>query len=289
MSDHPLNVFMINSELITPLVGIDGFKQKALSRRLSSMKVLRTSDLAKAVGVHPNTVRRYVDGGLLPPVERSPSGYRRFTQRHLDCLRLARLIYFNPYPGKAIHQSGVRILQAAVRGDLGGALELAYSHLALVQSERAQADVAAGMLERWAFGTPADATVQPLRIGQVARLLGTTIDILRSWDRSGLIDVPRDPSNGYRRYGAKEISRLRVIRMLSRAGYSLSSILRMLVQLDRGDKTDLRRALDTPRPDEDVNLASDRWISTLNDQEKRAHTIIALVEEIIQKQTSESS
>ena len=52
------------------------------------MKYLRTSDLAKAVGVHPNTVRRYVDWGLLPPVEHSPSGYRRFTQRHLDCLRL---------------------------------------------------------------------------------------------------------------------------------------------------------------------------------------------------------
>jgi len=118
--------------------------------------------------------------------------------------------------------------------------------------------------------------------------LGVTIDILRNWDRNGLIDVPRDPSNGYRRYGAQEISRLRVIRMLSRAGYSLSAILRMLIQLDRGEKTDLRRALDTPRPDEDVYMASDRWISTLTDQEQRAHTIIALVEEIIQKQTTEN-
>lgn len=259
------------------------------------MKYLRTSDLAKAVGVHPNTVRRYVDWGLLPPVEHSPSGYRRFTRRHLDCLRLARQVYCNQYPGKAIHQSGIRIIQATVSGDLGGALELAYSHLALVQSERAQADVAAGLLERWAFGTlsggqvtPADATIQPLQIGQVAHLLGVTIDILRNWDRNGLIDVPRDPSNGYRRYGAQEISRLRVIRMLSRAGYSLSAILRMLIQLDRGEKTDLRRALDTPRPDEDVYMASDRWISTLTDQEQRAHTIIALVEEIIQKQTTEN-
>ena len=101
------------------------------------MKYLRTSDLAKAVGVHPNTVRRYVDWGLLPPVEHSPSGYRRFTQRHLDCLRLARQVYCNQYPGKAIYQSGIRIIQANVSGDLGGALELAYSHLALVQSERA--------------------------------------------------------------------------------------------------------------------------------------------------------
>ncbi len=141
--------------------------------------------------------------------------------------------------------------------------------------------------ESWT-DAPADSAIQPLQIGQVAHLLGVTIDILRNWDRNGLINVPRDPSNGYRRYGAQEISRLRVIRMLSRAGYSLSAILRMLIQLDRGEKTDLRRALDTPRPDEDVYLASDRWISTLTDQEQRAHTIIALVEEIIQKLSMKS-
>lgn len=250
------------------------------------MKYLYTSDLAKAVGIHPNTVRRYVDRGILPSVEYSPSGYRRFTQRHLDCLRLARLVYGGQYPAKAIYQSGVRIIQATVNGDLDGALELANSHLALVQSERTQADIAASLLERWAAGSLIETSSQPLQIGQVARLLGITIDILRNWDRNGLIDVPRDPSNGYRRYGAQEISRLRVIRMLSLAGYSISAILRMLIQLDQGEKTDLRPALDTPRPDEDVYLASDRWLSTLADHEQRAHTIIALLEEMIQKQTA---
>ncbi len=252
------------------------------------MKYLRTSDLARTVGVHPNTVRRYVDWGLLPPVERSPAGYRRFTPRHLDCLRLVRLVYGNQYPGRAIYRSGLRILQPAVSGDLGGALELAYGHLALVRSEHTQADAAAALLEQWASGAPADATNRPLRIGQVARLLGVTIDVLRNWDRNGLIHVPRDPVSGYRRYEAPEISRLRVIRMLSKAGYSLSAILRMLIQLDRGDTTDLRRALDTPRPDEDVYAASDHWISTLTEQEQRARAVIALVEEMVQKETSGS-
>ena len=249
------------------------------------MKYLRTADLAKAVGVHPNTVRRYAEWGLLPPVGRSPSGYRRFSERHLDCLRLAHLIYYKQYASLGIRQSGLRMIPAAVKGDWGGALELAYGHLAFVRAERTQADVAAGLLERWAHGAPADATAQSLQIGQVAQLLGVSIDILRNWDRNGLIDVPRDPDNGYRRYGSQELSRLRVIRMLSKAGYSLSAILRMLIQLDRGDKTNLRQALDTPRPDEDVFQASDRWMSTLIDQEQRALKIIELVEEIIQKQT----
>jgi DNA-binding transcriptional MerR regulator len=104
-----------------------------------------------------------------------------------------------------------------------------------------------------------------------------------------LIDVPRDPINGYRRYAAREMSRLRVIRMLSRAGFSTSAILRMLLQLERGETTDLRRALDTPRPDEDVYTAADRWISTLTSQEHRARTIKALVEEMLADQTRTTS
>lgn len=251
------------------------------------MSYLRTSDLARDVGIHPNTVRRYVDRGLLPPVEYSASGYRRFTQRHLDCLRLACQVYCKQYPGKGLFQSGVRVIQAAINDDLDNALKLAHGHLALVQSERAQADVAADLLERWASGTLIDTPIEPLQIGQVARMLGVSIDIVRNWDRNGLIEVPRDLTNGYRRYGAREISRLRVIRMLSRAGYSISAILRMLVQLDQGETTDLRRALDMPRPGEDAFLASDRWLSTLIDQEQRARTIIALIEQIIQKQAAE--
>jgi DNA-binding transcriptional MerR regulator len=248
------------------------------------MKTLSTSYLARAVGVHPNTVRRYAERGFLPPVDRSPAGYRRFTERHLDCLRLTRLVFSNLFPGKAIYGSGIHILYVTAGGDLGGALELAYQHLALVQSERAQADVAADLLERWASGAAADAISQPLQIGETARLLGISIDILRNWDRNGLIEIPRDRSNGYRRYGAREISRLRVIRMLSRAGYSTGAILRMLIQLDRGETTDLRRALDTPRPDEDVYMASDQWLTTLTEHEKRARQIIALLEEMIQNQ-----
>jgi DNA-binding transcriptional MerR regulator len=249
------------------------------------MKYLRTSELARSVGIHPNTVRRYVEWGLLPPVERDLNGYRRFTQKHLDCLRLARMVYSHEYPGKAIRFSGSKIIQRAVADDWGGALERAYAHLAFVQSEQAQAESAVKLLERWATGTAADATQQPLQIGQVAELLGVTNDILRNWERNGLIDIPRDAKNQYRRYGPAEIGRLRVIRMLSRAGYSLMAILRMLLQLDREGVVNLRMALDTPAPDEDVYMASDRWLSTLSSQEQVAQRIISLIEEVIRSRT----
>lgn len=243
----------------------------------------RTSELARAAGIHPNTVRLYEKWGLIPPVERSPSGYRRFTSFHLDCLLLARMIYEGDYPGTLIRRSGVQVLLRAVSGDLGGAIEMAYQHKALVQAERAQAEAAVSLLERWANGATVDNTGRQLHIGETAVRLGVTIDMLRNWERNGLIEVPRNSINGYRLYGPEQIGRLRVIRMLSRAGYSQMAILRMVLQLDSGQTEGLRQALDTPGPDEDVFSASDRLLTTLTLQENQAEAIIAYLEEMIQK------
>ena len=241
-------------------------------------RYLRTSDIARAVGVHPNTVRLYEEWGFLPPIPRSANGYRLFTDAHLAQMHLARSALHGSWPGRNIRRSAVALVRRAASGDLGGALEQAYSHLALVQAERAQAEAAVDLLERWAQGAAADVTTESLRIGEAARLLGATTDILRNWERNGLIQVPRDPHNGYRVYGAAEIGRMRVIRMLRRAGYSMMAILRMLLQLDRGQAVDLRQALDTPRPDEDVYSAADQWLSMLDQFEQRAADMIAKLE-----------
>ncbi len=39
---------------------------------------MRIGDLAKQVGVTPDTIRYYEREGLLPPAERTPSGYRDY-------------------------------------------------------------------------------------------------------------------------------------------------------------------------------------------------------------------
>jgi DNA-binding transcriptional MerR regulator len=246
---------------------------------------LRTSDLAKAVGVHPNTIRLYEKLGFLPPVPRSPSGYRLFTEDHLAHARLIRLaLHFTWLAGDLKHSAYTMVLQAA-SGDLGGALELAYQLLVLVQAERARAEAAAELLKRWAQGTTTDTTAKPLHIGETAKLLGVTTDQLRNWERNGLLVVPRNPRNGYRLYGAAEIGRLRVIRMLLRAGYSIMAILRMLRYLDQDRGGDPRQVLDTPRPDEDTVYVTDRWLSALEKMEQAAADAIALLEEMIRRRS----
>ncbi len=242
-----------------------------------------TSEVAREVGVHPNTVRLYEEWGLLQPVPRSPSGYRLYSRAHLDQMRLARTALDGPWPGRNIRHSVRDMVHHAASGDLGGALEMAYRHLALVQAERAQAEAAARLLERWARGIPVDSTARPLTIGPAAHLLGVTADALRTWERNGLVRIPRQPHSGYRLYGAAEVGRLRVVRMLSRAGYSQMAILRMMLHLDASSGTGLREALDTPRPDEDVHIAADRWLSSLEQQEERAASLIGQLEAMIQQ------
>lgn len=244
---------------------------------------LSTTQIARALGVHPNTVRVYETWGFLPPVPRSPAGYRLYTERHLSQMRLARTALHGGWPGKAIRESAVALVRRAAAGDLYGALDLAHQHLDLVQSERARAEGVAGLVQRWAESATTDAPQAALAMGETARLLNLTSDTVRGWEREGLIRVPRDPANGYRRYGAPEIARLRVIRMLRLAGYSTMAILRMLLRLDGGQATNLRAALDTPRPDEDVYSAADQWLTTLAEQERRAADMIAQLEAMICK------
>lgn len=245
---------------------------------------LRTSDVAKAVGVHPNTVRLYEEWGLLPPIPRTPGGYRRFTQAHVNQMRLARTAMHTTWLGGEIRKLALDMVKGAASGGLGGALELAYELRTTIRLEQARAEGAAELLQRWARGQATDSTVGPLHIGETAGLLSVTRDTLRNWERNGLIEVPRDPGNGYRLYGAAEIGRLRVIRMLRQAKYSTMAILRMLRQLDRGRREGLRQALDTPGPEEDVYYATDRWLSTLAELQEKMNQAIALLEEMIQKQ-----
>jgi DNA-binding transcriptional MerR regulator len=240
-----------------------------------SPRYLRTSDVARAVGVHPNTVRLYESWGLLPPIPRAPNGYRMYTQNHVDQMRLARLAMRITWLGGTIRKQALSVVYSGVAGDLDASLAQAMALQDLIRAEIAYAHAAVDVLERWAQGRdPLSELNAPMTIGQVAQYMSVTPDMLRGWERNGLLVVPRDPVNRYRQYGPAEVDRLRVIRALRKAGYSVMAILRMMLAFDRGQRGDLRVVLDTPRPDEDARYATDRWISALAEVESASQAII---------------
>ena len=248
------------------------------------LEMLSTSQVARAAGLHANTIRMYESWGYISPVPRAKNGYRRFSQTHLKQVKVIKAAHHFTWVMGEVRQAGLAMIECAANEDFAGAYAMAKQALENVQTERRQAEDAASYLERWARGLEPEPTQRPLKRTEVAQLLNTTIDALRNWERNRLIQVPRDPSNGYRRYGPAEIGRLRVIRILIRSRYSMMAILRMLTQLDQGQTEDLRHALDTPRPDEDIFYATDHWLTTLEEVERHASAAVELTATFVDKQ-----
>jgi DNA-binding transcriptional MerR regulator len=251
---------------------------------------LRTSDIAKALGVHINTVRLYESRGFLPPIPRGKNGYRQYNAIHLEQARLAYLTLSWPYLGS--RSLLIELVKSAAQADFGRAMELAYRYLAQVRVTRTEAEVALEFLERWAAGLAPDRLPQKLSIGQAATYLNVTVDMLRNWERNGLIAVPRNPSNHYRLYGPAALERARVIYMLVQSGFSLMAILHMLRQVDAGDTNNLRAALELPhseRANEAIEIMADRWLSSLSELEQRALAIIQHLDHMIELVRSSSS
>ncbi|NSW53011.1 MAG: MerR family transcriptional regulator [Anaerolineae bacterium] len=250
----------------------------------------KTTDIARAVGCHPNTVRRFEASGFIASVPRNPrNGYRRYSEVHLRQMQLARLALQYPYPGgKAVVLACVYHCAA---GRLGDALQSAYQYRSNIRAEIVQAQAAVDFVERWSSGTPLERISKTLNTSAAARLLGLSSDTLRNWERNGLLRVPRNPANGYRQYGRAEVGRLRVIRMLREAGYSMMAILRLLNHLDIGggeitQGQEIARVLDTPSGEEDFLSIADQWLTTLHAQEERAQQMILQLEATLAEATS---
>lgn len=230
------------------------------------MKTYRTAQMARMIGVHPNTIRFYERMELLPTIPRTKNGYRTFDDRHLAQLQLLRTAFRTEIISSSLRHEVLGIVKAAASGDLQRAWSDTLKYLEHLRKERANAEEAIRLtLEILGDHDTPDEEAALTGRNETAEMLGITMDVLRNWERNGLIHVPRN-SRGWHRYGPKEIRRLKIIRTLRNAHYSMMSILRMLKKLDNG-RMDLREIIDTPGPDEEIVCAADRYISALSTAE----------------------
>ncbi|MCX8132313.1 MAG: MerR family transcriptional regulator [Clostridia bacterium] len=241
------------------------------------MKTYKTAQIAKMIGVHPNTIRFYEEMRLLPVIPRTESGYRIFNDRHLEQLHLLRTAFRAEIISDRLRQEVYEIVKKAAADDICGAYQSTQGYLEHLREEKARAEeairIALDIIEN---NAKSDETVVFCGRLEVAEFLGITIDVLRDWERNGLLFVPRS-SNGYRKYGLKEMNRLKIIRTLRNAHYSMMSILRMLNRLDQGDRN-IREVIDTPGEEEDIVCAADRYITALSMAEKDALAMTEMLE-----------
>ena len=203
-----------------------------------------TSDVAKLIGIHPNTVRLYEDLGLITRPERKTNGYRVFTDYHLIQFRIARLAF------------QVEVLQNSEE-KLNGETAIQIAGQILSGRTRISDDL---LLTR----------------SQAALSLHITVDTLRNWERNGLLEEAKN-QNGRRVYTSRDLERLIIIKSLRCANYSLSAILRMLSALSLNPEASIRDAIDTPRPDDDILTACDHLLTSLEQARDNAEQIIILL------------
>lgn len=242
------------------------------------MKTYRTAQVAEIIGIHPNTVRLYEKLQLIPAAERKANGYRIFTDFHIDMFRLARTAFQIEVLQNGLRKKVVSMVKTAATGDLDSALSMTEEYLAQLHNEQKNAKEAIDIAKKILSGSTSSGTLELNRNG-AAKHLHISIDTLRNWEMNGLLTVKR-AKNGYRVYTSKDIDRLKIIRSLRCAGYSLEAILRMLSALSHNPNTDIEQALETPKPDDEIVSVCDKLLTSLTLAETNANVLKHMLQEI---------
>ncbi|GAA1397515.1 TioE family transcriptional regulator [Kitasatospora putterlickiae] len=218
---------------------------------------LRPTDLAREHGLSAQAVRNYEQDGFLPPAERTPTGYRIYTELHATALRTF-LALVRAYG----HRTAGAIMNAVHDGRTDDALTAVHrGHGQLLRDRETLAAVRAAVDHLTAATTPEDpAGPLPRTIGELAHRLGLTPATLRAWEAAGILRPARDPATGHRVFHAGDVRDADLAHLLRRGGYRLADIAAVVEQIrTAGGTTALAAALADWR-----QRLTDRGLAMLN-------------------------
>jgi DNA-binding transcriptional MerR regulator len=171
-------------------------------------------------------IRNYDDAGILPPTERSRTGYRRYTPVHAQALRA-----FLALRGGHGHQRATEIMRAANRGDIETVYRLIdAAHAALLAERDTRAEVSTA-LDTLSAATRIPLDGRPLTVSELAHRLGVHPATLRTWEKQGILRPVRKRATGYREYGPGCVRDAEIARQLRRGGYRLSQVAQFIDSL----------------------------------------------------------
>ncbi|MBL4931608.1 MerR family transcriptional regulator [Clostridium paridis] len=229
------------------------------------MKIYSTSEIAKIVGMHPNTIMLYEKWGYIAPVERKENGYRVYTETHLEQIKLVRMALKSDWIKYYMRFEVRNIIRSVAQGDLRKALELSKEYLAHIQDEKNNEFKVMKVIQEILKSDSQEEKNIKLNRNGAAKLIGVSINVIINWERNGLIEVPRN-KNGYRVYGENEIKLLRIIKVLRQENYRTECICSMLKNLKTKSKE------------------NDLILSLMPEAESNAKELISYIEDLISKE-----
>lgn len=186
-------------------------------------------------------MRNYERDGFIPPAERTPSGYRVYTEVHAAALH-AYLALVAAHG----HRAAGRIMNAVHGGALDDALLLIDRGHAQMLRDRATLDAVRDALTKLPAEPPADAPdLGVWSIGDLARRLRITPATLRKWESAGILTPARDRATGHRVFRPADTRDAELAHLLRRGGYPLDHIATVVRHVrTAGGAQPLTRALD---------------------------------------------
>ena len=243
------------------------------------MNTYKTTEIAHSIGIHPNTVRLYEELGLIPKAERKANGYRVFTDFHMEQLTFARTALQVEVLQNGLRKQAIDIIKTSSARNFDKAIHLTKHYYQQIKREQRNAEEAIAITEKLLSGENQELSNAILTRKETADLLQISMDALRNWELNGLLTVKRK-QNGYRVYSGEDIRRLKIIRSLRCANYSLIAILRMLNALSSDPKVDIREAIDTPEETDDIISVCDKLLTSLQCAENNARMMLTHLEEM---------
>ncbi|MGW2371618.1 MULTISPECIES: MerR family transcriptional regulator [Kitasatospora] len=205
---------------------------------------MRPADLAREHGISTQAVRNYEHDGFLPPAERTPSGYRIYTELHAAALR-AFLALVRAH-GHAIAGQVMTALHADRPDEALTAVDR--GHAQLLRDRETLSAVRRAVDHLSAEQDPGEirgALPGPLSIGELSHRLGVTPATLRTWEAAGILTPPRDRATGHRLFRPEDIRDADLAHLLRRGGYPLAHIATVVREIrTAGGTGGLAAALD---------------------------------------------
>ena len=215
---------------------------------------------------------------MIPKPERKENGYRIFTDLHIQQIRIARTAFQIEILQGGLRKKIVDMVKASAAGDFEKAIVLTREYLEQLGKEQQNAEEAIQIVQNIMSGSSKRNPLSMKR-KEVSEYLGISMDTLRNWEMNGLLTVKRK-ENGYRVYTEDDIRKLKIIRSLRCANYSLEAILHLLDQLSKNPDTDIRTALNVPRQADSIISVCDRLIVSLPEAEKNGEKILCMLEKM---------
>lgn len=233
----------------------------------------KTAQVAKVIGIHPNTVRLYEKLELIPKPQRLSNGYRVFSDLHIAQFKIARTALKVEVLQNGLRKNIIHIIKLSAQGKFQKAIAYTNNYINQIKIEQKNAEEAIEITKKLLSGRQDKEKDVAFTRKQTAEYLKVTIDTLRNWEMNGLLSVKRK-QNGYRVYTKNDIQLLKIIRSLRCANYSLAAILRMVSALSKNSEIDVRQVLNTPKGDEDIVTACDKLLTSLSNAELNANCVL---------------